>query len=85
MAATFKAADVPAQEFIKKYPKPVLLAVQPDTFKILTDPDDLKAWEQMLSDQANLKVSAKARLANEVHASGGTCCESNDTNDCDED
>ncbi|MBY5811795.1 hypothetical protein [Rhizobium leguminosarum] len=86
MASTFKAADIPAEEFVKKHPKPTLLAVQPKTFKVLTDPDDLKAWEKMLSDKANLKVSAKTRLANEIHASGGTCCESGSpSNDCDED
>lgn len=83
--ATFKASDVSASEFITKYPNPTLIAVQPTSFKVLTDPDDLIEWEKMLADKHNLKAGAKARLASEVHASGGTCCESNNTNDCDED
>lgn len=82
----FKAQSVPASEFLAKHKKPILLAAQPDSFKVLSDPEDLRAWEKMLSDQLSLKSGAKARMANEIHASGGTCCESgNPSNDCDED
>jgi hypothetical protein len=81
----FKAGDLSIAEFEKKYPNPTLLAVQPHSFKVLTDPEDLREWEKMQSDKANLKATAKARLASEVHATGGTCCESNNTNDCDQD
>jgi hypothetical protein len=72
-------------EFFQKYSKPTLLAVQPDSFKVLDDPEELREWEKMLADQNSLKSDARIRLASEVHASGGTCCESNNTNDCDED
>jgi hypothetical protein len=84
--AQFKAPSIPAEDFHRKYPRPVLFTSQPREFKVLDDPADLREWEQMLANEVGLKSASRVRLADEIHASGGTCCESgNPSNDCDED
>lgn len=84
--ATFKAPSLSTKDFLSKYPNPVVFTAQPSEFKVLEDPADLKAWERMLADDLGLKAGAKVRLGDEIHASGGTCCESGaPTNDCDQD
>lgn len=82
----FGGKELDAESFLSEYQQPILLAAQPTRFKILNEPDDLKAWEKMLADSLSLKSGAKSRMVNEIHASGGTCCESGSpSNDCDED
>ena len=81
----FKAAPISAADFHAKYQKPILLAIQPDTFRVLTDPDDLLKLEAMLARSIGIKAHALAKMAS-AHLDSYTCCESgNPTNDSDED
>jgi hypothetical protein len=82
----FKARAIPAQEFHAKYPKPVMFVAQPAEFKVLTDPEDLREWERMLAQDVGLKAAARVKMADQIFAGNGTCCESGSpSNDCDED
>jgi hypothetical protein len=81
----FKAPIMSSADFHAKYGKPILLAAQPDTFRVLTDPDDLRKWEAMLAQSLGLKLDALNRIA-ETHLASYTSCESgNPSNDSDED
>lgn len=66
-------------------PRPILFQGQPASFAILNDKDDLKAWESQLAKELGVDDAVVAQLAEAIVASGGTCCESNSTNDCDKD
>lgn len=81
----FKAEDVSAEKFLTRFSKPVVLHFQPTTFKVLEDPEDLRLWEAMLIERVGLRGVVGKQIAEELHANGGTCCESGNTNDCDQD
>ena len=82
---SFKTKDIPAKDYLKKHPQPVIMNFQPETFKILEDPEELRIWEQLLIEKVGLRSSVGRNIADEIHANGGTCCESGNSNDCDED
>lgn len=58
----YKAREVPAETFKKKYPNPVVLHFQPTDFAVLTDSEDLRKWEQALKDQVGLKIQPGANM-----------------------
>lgn len=85
MKSTFKAEDIPAEKFSARYSQPLIMNFQPTSFKILDDPEDLRKWESLLIENVGLRGIVGKGIADEIHANGGTCCESGNTNDCDQD
>lgn len=83
--STFKAKDLSEKEFYSGYPRPLILHFQPTSFKILEDPEDLRKWESLLIENVGLRGIVRENIAQEIFANGGTCCESGNTNDCDQD
>lgn len=78
--------NLSAEEFNNSYPKAVLLHHQPTEFSIATEDAELREWEEILVRRVGLSASVKLRIADEIHANGGTCCESGSpSNDSDED
>lgn len=81
----FKAEDIPASKFVTRYAQPLIMNFQPTSFKILEDPEDLRMWEGLLIENVGLRGIVGKNIAEEIFANGGTCCESGNTNDCDQD
>jgi len=81
----FKADDMPMEKFVSRFPKPIIFNFQPSSFKIMDDPEDLRLWESSMVENVGLRGIVGKRIADEIHANGGTCCESGNTNDCDQD
>lgn len=82
-----------ADEFRKKFKKPLILEFQPEKFRVLEDPEDLRVWEKNLRERVgfNLPVGISDQFK-----PIGTCCDSScpsipvsgdnmDTDDCDAD
>lgn len=84
-ASDYTAKTIDAKEFTRKYPQPVVLDFQPETFSLLEDPEDLRRWERDLAQHVGISSALDKRIAEDLVANGGTCCESGSTNDCDVD
>jgi hypothetical protein len=83
---SFKADEIPSEKFTTRYPQPLILNFQPRSFKILKGPEDLRLWESLMIERVGLRGIVGKNIAEEIHANGGTCCESGSpTNDCDQD
>lgn len=53
---TYKAPQEPAAAFIQKHGKPTVLSFQPDHFRLLKDPADLREWEAKLKRDLGMPV-----------------------------
>lgn len=62
---------------------PVVMHFQPRKFTKFGSAAKLKEWENLLTRRVGMKRAVAHSLLESVIASGGTCCESGDTNDCD--
>jgi hypothetical protein len=80
-------------EMTSRFARPVVLAFQPTSFRVLEDPDDLKQWELSMIRRVGLKLPSGSLLNIKMI---GTCCDSScpsvpvsgddlDTDDCDMD
>lgn len=68
-----------------KAASPMILQFQPDKFSVYSSAQKLREWECLLVKKVGLKKSVAGALRRAVSENGGTCCESNSTNDCDVD
>jgi len=48
---------IPAKEYIKLHPQPVILHFQPTGFIRMETPDELRQWEEMVRDVVGLNVA----------------------------
>ena len=71
----YKAPQVAAADFVKQHGKPTVLSFQPDSFRLLTDPADLREWEAKLKRDLGLPA--------DIEHITETCTDSG--NDCDTD
>lgn len=71
----YKARKVSAKAFEKKYGKPTVLSFQPESFRLLKDPADLRQWEAKLKRDLGLPA--------DLDHITETC--TNSGNDCDTD
>lgn len=77
--AEYKAKAVSAEQFQKEHGRPLVLQFQPDTFRVLKEPEDLRQWEAEVKERSGLGHLNFSAMAE-------TCTESgNPSNDCDTD
>jgi hypothetical protein len=76
--------SVSGQELRERRASPVILTFQPDTFFVAESPEQLRAWQEMATKRFGMPERVIEVIVKTTD-SGGTCCESGDTNDCDAD
>ena len=78
---------IPAKEFLKQHPQPVILNFQATGFVAIEARDELRRWEATVRDQVGLPVAVPSGSG----SSGTTCdticslTEGNVVDDCDTD
>jgi hypothetical protein len=73
-----------AEELASRRSRPVILSFQPDTFFVAESPEEIRAWQEMATKRFGMPERVIEVIVRTTD-SGGTCCESGDTNDCDAD
>lgn len=76
--------SVSGQDLRQRRSTPVILTFQPESFFVAESPEQLGAWEKLATSRFNMPSRVVEAIRKSVD-SGGTCCESGDTNDCDAD
>jgi hypothetical protein len=69
----YKAPQVPAKEFMAKHGKPTVLSYQPDSFRLLKDPEDLREWEAKLKRDLGFGSMDLEHITESCTDSGNDC------------
>jgi hypothetical protein len=68
----YKAPQISADQFVKEHGKPTVLSFQPDSFRLLKDPSDLREWEAKLKRDLGLSLDIE-HITESCTDSGNDC------------
>jgi hypothetical protein len=54
---------IPAKDYLKQHPQPVILHFQPRAFVPMETPEELEQWETMVSSQVGLELPTASGIS----------------------